>query len=309
VKRCGNIALVGRPNVGKSTLLNRACGSHLSIVSPRPQTTRVQVRGILTTPEAQLVFLDTPGFNQRAKALSRAMLRRITDALVSADLVLLMTDVFPALRRSVEEKGTEGAFVHDVDRKVVARIAENTNRPVMLAVNKIDTLPNRNLALPVIEAYARLASFEAIVPISARTGLNVDDLVASMGQRLPEGEPLFPDDELTDRPARFFVAEIVRETAFHLLHEEIPYAVAVSIEHWIEEEGRLRIEARLIVEEPSQKKIVVGKGGSMVKRIGTEARKRIQEFLGRRLHLGLQVTVRRSWSDDPSTLERLIETP
>ncbi|MBW2263797.1 MAG: KH domain-containing protein, partial [Deltaproteobacteria bacterium] len=121
--------------------------------------------------------------------------------------------------------------------------------------------------------------------------------------------PLFPDDELTDRPSRFFAAEIVRETAFYLLREEIPYAVAVSIEHWIEEQDRLRIEARIIVEEPSQKKIVVGKGGSMIKRIGTESRIRIQEFLGRRLHLGLQVTVRKSWSDDPSLLERLIETP
>ncbi len=295
--------------MGKSTLLNRACGSHLSIVSPRPQTTRVQVRGILTTDEAQLVFLDTPGFNQRSKALSRAMLRRITDALISADLVVFMTDVFPALRRALEERGPAGAYVHDADRRVMARIGEHTHRPVMLAINKIDTLPNRNLALPIIEAYGRLSAFEAIVPISARTGLNVPGLVDAMSQRLPEGEPLFPEDELTDRPTRFFVAEIVRETAFHLLREEIPYAVAVTIEHWIEEEDRLRIEARLVVEEPSQKKIVVGKGGSMIKRIGTESRRRIQDFLGRRLHLGLQVTVRRSWSDDPSTLERLIETP
>ncbi len=295
--------------MGKSTLLNRACGSHLSIVSPRPQTTRVQVRGILTTDDAQLVFLDTPGFNQRSKALSRAMLRRITDALISADLVVFMTDVFPALRRALEDRGPAGAYVHDADRKVMARITEHTQRPVMLAINKIDTLANRNQALPVIEAYAQLSSFEAIVPISARTGLNVRGLVDAMSQRLPEGEPLFPDDELTDRPLRFLVAETVRETAFHLLREEIPYAVAVSIEHWIEEEDRLRIEARLIVEEPSQKKIVVGRGGSMIKRIGTESRMRIQEFIGRRLHLGLQVTLRRSWSDDPSTLERLIETP
>jgi GTP-binding protein Era len=307
--RCGTIAIVGRPNVGKSTLMNRACGAHLSIVSPRPQTTRVQVRGVLTRQGAQLVFLDTPGFDQRTRALSRAMLRRVTDAIPGADVVLLVTDVFPALGKALVERGDRGAYVHPVDARIASRIVRDTRSPVVLALNKIDVLAKRSLALPVLEAYASLMEFAALVPLAARTGLNVDDLVRTMAGLLPEAEPLFPEDAITDRPERFFAAEIVRETAFHHLREEIPYAVAVAIEHWIEEEGRLVIEARIIVEEESQKRIVVGRGGAMIKAIGTEARRRIQEFLGRRLHLGLTVIVRKSWRDDAALLERLIEAP
>lgn len=282
---------------------------HLSIVSPRPQTTRVQVRGILTRDGTQFVFLDTPGFNQRAKALSRAMLRRIIDSLQGADLVVMMTDLFPALRNALERKGPGGAYVHSMDRKLASRVGRESSRPLLLAVNKVDQLENRNMVLPVIESYSTVHAFTDIVPISARTGLNVEHLLETMTGLLPEGEPLFPEDEVTDRPERFFVAEMVRETAFHLLREEIPYAVAVVIEHWLEEEGRLRVEARIVVESPSQRKVVVGKGGAMIKQIGTESRRRIQRFLGRKLHLGLQVTVRRSWSDDAALLERLIETP
>jgi GTP-binding protein Era len=309
VARCGTIAIIGRPNVGKSTLLNRLCGMHLSIVSPRPQTTRVQVRGILTRDGIQFVFLDTPGFNQRAKALSRAMLRRIIDSLQGADLVVMMTDLFPALRNALERKGPRGAYVHSMDRKLASRVGRESSRPLLLAVNKVDQLENRNMVLPVIESYSTVHAFTDIVPISARTGLNVEHLLETMAGLLPEGEPLFPEDEVTDRPERFFVAEMVRETAFHLLREEIPYAVAVVIEHWLEEEGRLRVEARIVVESPSQRKVVVGKGGAMIKQIGTESRRRIQKLLGRKLHLGLQVTVRKSWSDDAALLERLIETP
>lgn len=307
--RSGTIAIVGRPNVGKSTLLNRVCRAHLSIVSPRPQTTRVQVRGIVDHGDDQIVFVDTPGFDQRRQALSRAMLQRISDALLGADVVLFMTDVFPALRNALEKKGAAGVYVHPQDRKIGRRLREEQDRPTILVINKMDRLPKKSLVLPVIESASTLDDYHAIVPISARTGLNVDHLLDTLASALPEGQPLFPPDQITDRPERFFAAEIVRETAFHLLREEVPYAVAVSIEHWIEEDERLVIEARIIVEEESQKRIVVGKGGAMIKKIGTEARKRIQAFLDRRLHLGLRVVVRRKWSDDAAAVERLIETP
>jgi len=311
VKRCGTIAIVGRPNVGKSTLLNRVCGTHLSIVSPRPQTTRVDVRGVVTRPEGQIVFVDTPGWNQQARALSRAMLRRITESLIGADIVVLMTDVFPALRRAIEERGPEAAYVHPVDRKIMKRVLdpETRGRPVVLVINKVDALPRRNHALPLLDAWGRAYGMETMVPVSARTGLNVPHLVDVLAGMLPEGEFLFPDDALTDRPERFFTAEIVRESAFHLLRDEIPYAVAVVIEHWIEEEGRLVIEARIIVETESQKRIVVGKGGKMIKEIGTQARRRINRFLDRRVHLSLRASVRENWTSDPGLVENLVDRP
>ncbi len=309
VTRCGTIAIVGRPNVGKSTLLNSTCAMHLSAVSPRPQTTRVQVRGILTRGDSQIVFVDTPGYNQETRALGRAMLRRITDALVSSDVVLVVTDVFPALEKALVARGPAAAYVHPVDRKVAAA-ALQTGKPVVLALNKIDVLSDRSLALPVLEAYYSVGKIEAIVPVSARSGLNLDRLVDVLVGLLPEGVHAFPEDQVTDRPERFFVAETVRESAFHLLRQEVPYAVAVEIEHWIEEEGgRLVIEARLHVESESQKKIVVGKGGSMIKEIGTAARKRIQVLLDRQVHLGLTVDVEKDWTEDPSMVDRLIEAP
>jgi GTP-binding protein Era len=285
------------------------CGAHLSIVSPRPQTTRVQVRGIAVHGDDQLVLLDTPGYDRRAKALSRAMLQRVMDAMVGADLVMMVTDVFPALRKALERRGAGAAFPHDLDRRIVERMVDEGAPRAVLVINKVDTLPRRNLVLPVIEQYDRIGEFAAIVPVSARTGLNVEHLANVLSELLPEGEPLFPPDQLTDRPERFLVAETVRETAFHLLHEEVPYAVAVAIEHWIEEESRLVIDARILVEEESQKRIVVGKGGAMVKEIGVQARRRIQRLLDRRVHLGLVVGVRRRWSADADEVERLIESP
>ncbi len=301
--------MVGRPNVGKSTLVNRACGAHLSIVSPRPQTTRVQVRGIAGHGIDQLVFVDTPGFDQRAQALSRAMLQRIVDALSGADLVLFVTDVFPALRRAIETRGPEGAYVHPLDRKIARKLMDDGAGRVVVAINKVDSLSRRGHVLPVIEAVSAIMPFDAIVPISAKTGLNVDHLLDTLSEMLPSGEHLFPDDQYTDRPERFLAAEIVRETTFHLLREEVPYAVAVSIEHWIDEPPRLAVEARIFVEHESQKSIVVGKGGAMIKQIGIEARQRIQKLLGRRMHLGLRVVVRSRWSEDPREVERLIENP
>lgn len=309
VKRCGNIAIVGRPNVGKSTLMNDACGMRLSAVSPRPQTTRVQVMGISTRGESQLVFVDTPGYNQVTKALGRAMQRRVAESLAAADAVLIVVDVFPALQRAVAERGPGAAYVHPVDARIVS-LAAGTGKPIVLAINKIDVLGDRGLALPIIAAYDALGGLSAVVPMSARSGLNMDRLLDVLSGLLPEGEHAFPADQVTDRPERFFVAEIVRESAFHLLREEIPYAVAVEVEHWIEEEGgRLVIDVRLLVETESQKKIAVGKGGSMVKEIGTSARRRIQGFLGRSVHLGLTVVVRKDWTLDPTLVERLIEAP
>jgi GTP-binding protein Era len=287
--RSGFVTIVGRPNVGKSTLLNRLVGQKVAIVTAKPQTTRNRILAIANTGEAQIVFFDTPGIHKPKHEMNRRMVETAVETLKRVDLALLLVDV-------TEPFGPGDAYV--LERIREARTA------VVLAINKIDRVRKREI-LPVIDHYRGRHDFADIVPLSALEGDNVDALLRVLTERLPEGEPLYPSDTLTDLPERFFVAEIVREKILELTREEIPYASAVLVEGWEEGERLTRIEATILVERESQKGILVGKGGSMMKRIGTAAREDVEAFLGTRVYLGLHVKVRASWRENERFLSEL----
>jgi len=287
--RFGSVALVGRPNVGKSTLLNALIGQKISIVSPKPQTTRHRILGILTRPQAQLVFLDTPGLHGgHGRQLNRAMNRAALAALAEADVVVLVTD----------------ARVFGDDDAAVLEQAVAAGRPVVLVLNKIDEMKPRSRLLPAIEALSRRHAFAAIVPVSATRGENLDRLLAEIERLLPEGPPAWPEDQVTDRSERFLAAEIVRERLMHALHDELPYGVSVEIERWEESEGRITINAVIWVEREPQRKIVIGEGGARIKGVGRAARLALNELLGRRVHLELWVKVRENWADSEQALRQ-----
>ncbi len=287
--RAGYVAIVGRPNVGKSTLLNRLVGQKLSITSRRPQTTRDRVVGILTLPEVQFVFVDTPGVQSaHGSRLNRYMNRSATQALEQVDAVALVVE---ALKFGAQ------------DRKVLAALPEGV--PVVAVVNKIDRLSDKAALLPFLAALAEAFPFREIVPVSAETGMQTDRLLEVLRGFLPVGPLIFDEDELTDRSERFLAAELVREKLFRLLGEEVPYATAVEIERF-EQEGNLRrIAASILVERSGQKPIVIGKGGEKLKAIGTQARQDMEKLFGGKVFLELFVKVREGWMDDPATLKRL----
>jgi GTP-binding protein Era len=287
--RAGHIALVGRPNVGKSTLMNRLVGQKLSITSPRPQTTRHRILGILTQPDAQLVFIDTPGLQRRHSGrLNRAMNRVAAEALESVDAILLVVE---ALQLNGE------------DRAVIARLPAAT--PTVVAINNIDTVSAKARLLPAIERLAGLHAFAGIVPVSAQTGGQVADLIAALKSVLPSGPSLYDESELTDRSERFLAAELVREKLFRLLQDEVPYDTAVEIEQF-ETAGNLRrIHAAVVVSRPGQKAIVIGKGGEQLKAIATQARHDMEELFGSKVYLEVWVRVKRGWAEDPAWLRRL----
>ncbi|HEY7697225.1 MAG TPA: GTPase Era [Vicinamibacteria bacterium] len=287
--RAGFVTIVGRPNVGKSTLLNRLVGQKVAIVTEKPQTTRNRILAIANTPSAQMVFFDTPGIHKPKHEMNRRMVELAVRSLKNVDLALLLVDV-------TEPFGGGDEFV--LDRVREARV------PVILALNKIDRIRKPEI-LGIIEDYRHRHDFAEIVPLSALTGENVDALVSALERHLPEGEPLYPPDTLTDLPERFFVAEIVREKILEATREEIPYSTAVVIDAWEEGEKLTRIEASVLVERDSQKGILVGKGGSMMKRIGTAARQDIEAFLGTRVFLGLHVRVRPEWRENERFLSEL----
>ena len=289
--RSGFVALVGRPNVGKSTLLNAFVGQKLSIVTPRPQTTRNRVIGLLQLPEAQIAFVDTPGLHLGQKrALNRAMNRTAAAALGDADLALL---VLEALRWT------------DEDELVLERIRD-MHRPVIAVVNKVDRVHPRERLLPYIAQLAARHEFRHIVPISARRGSNLDDLKRVIVAELPLGEAMFPADQVTDRSRDFRIAETIREKLTLELVEELPYGIAVEIEQ-IEtrEDGQLRVAAVIWVDREGHKPIVIGADGSRLKRIGRAARLELNHLLGGRFHLTLWVKVREDWADDVRALQQL----
>lgn len=287
--RAGYIALVGRPNVGKSTLLNRLVGQKLSITSPRPQTTRHRIIGVVTQPGAQYVFVDTPGLQSRNPGrLNRALNRTAAETLESVDVVVL---VIEALRFNAE------------DRAVLARVARD--RVVLLAINKVDALADKTKLLPFIHQTSQVREFAAIVPISARTGRQVEDLLAAIRPHLPESPALFADDDVTDRSERFFAAEFLREKLFRLLGEEIPYATAVEIERFETGKGVRRIGASILVDRPGQRAIVIGHGGAKLKEIATQARQELEKLFDGPVYLEVWVRVRHGWADDPRTLRSL----
>jgi GTP-binding protein Era len=287
--RFGFVAIVGRPNVGKSTLLNRLVGQKVAIVTSKPQTTRNRILAVRSTTDTQMVFFDTPGIHKPEHTMNRRMVELALASLKRVDLALLLVDVTKPFGSG--------------DEYVLARIRE-ARVPVILGINKVDRIKKADV-LPVIDAYQRQFEFAEIVPLSALAGENVDVLVKVLEKRLPEGEFLYPPDTLTDLPERFFVAEIVREKILEETREEVPYAAAVLIEAWTEGADLTRIEASILVERDSQKGILVGKGGSMLKKIGTAARQDIETFLGAKVFLGLHVKVRSAWRENARFLSEL----
>ena len=287
--RSGFVAIVGRPNAGKSTLLNRLVGQKIAIVTSKPQTTRNRIQGIMNRPGGQIVFIDTPGLHPGDSALGRQMMQEVKAALEGIDVLLLITDASRAL---------PGADELLLDK------ARAFRGPVILALNKVDRMPKPKL-LPMIEAYAKSFEFAAIVPISALNGLGCEELLEEVIARLPEGAPYFAEDQVTDQPERFLAAEVVREKAIQLTYHEVPHALAVVVDKWEETPKILRIHATLQVERDSQKKILIGRGGAMLKKIGTQARKELEKLLDAKIYLELFVKVTPDWRDDPRSVRQL----
>jgi len=287
--KAGFVSLVGRPNVGKSTLLNRLVGQKVAIVSDKPQTTRNRILAVMNPPGGQIVLFDTPGIHKPMHRMNERMVGAAVATLAHVDLVVWLVDVG-------ERFGSGDRYVGDVLKRA--------GRPVLLAINKIDAAPKPAI-LPAIASFKDVMDFVEVIPISALRGENVPLLVERILSRLPEGPALYPDDFLTDLPERFFVAEMVREQILRMTRQEIPYASGVVIESFKEDEGLVRIHAAVLVERESQKAIVIGKGGAMLKAIGSAARKEIEAFLNARVFLGLFVKVREKWREDGRVLDEL----
>ncbi|MCK9469613.1 MAG: GTPase Era [Porticoccaceae bacterium] len=288
--RCGYVAIVGRPNVGKSTLLNHLLGFKLSITSRKPQTTRHNVLGILTEDECQIVFVDTPGIHSgQEKALNRYMNKAAGRAIADVDLVVFVVD---------RDRWSEG------DDLVARRLAQ-VDVPVIVALNKVDRLTDKAALLPQMEQLATLLPNAQIVPISALHGTNLEVLVEAIREKIPEGMHFFPEDQITDRSERFLAAEIVREKITRQLGAELPYEVAVEVEEWRREGAVLHISALILVEREGQKKIIIGDKGERLKKIGQQARLDMENLFDTRIMLNLWVKVRSGWSDDERALKSL----
>jgi GTP-binding protein Era len=285
----GYIAIVGRPNVGKSTLLNRLIGEKISIVSRKAQTTRHRVTGILTNDDAQFVFVDTPGFQTKfSNALNRAMNRGVTTTLSDVDVVLFVVEA--------------GRF--DAKDRAVLKLMP-ADRPVILVVNKTDQLKDKTALLPFLSMVAAEYDFAAIVPVSAAKGRQTDDLLAEARKHLPNEGLMFPEDELTDKSERFLASEYIREKVFRLLGDELPYATAVEIERFEVEGALRRIYAAIVVDRESHKAIVIGKGGESLKRIASEARQDMERLFDGKVYLEVWVKVKSGWNDDERLLKSL----
>jgi GTP-binding protein Era len=286
--KTGFVSLVGRPNAGKSTLLNRLVGTKLAIVSDKPQTTRNRILGVRNYPDAQVVFLDTPGIHRPLHRMNVRMVDAAVETMREVDVLGLVIDV-------AEPPGRGDRYVLDLVKDVKA--------PVFLILNKVDLI-KKNRLLPLIQQYDAIGTFAEIVPVSAATGDNVDRLERAIIDRLPAGEPMYPADYLTDQPERFFAAEIVREKLLQFTHAEIPFSSAVVIDRFEEPEGSgpLRLYCTIVVERESQKPIVVGRGGEMIKRIGTAAREELERFFETHVFLDLHVRVKSEWREDDQVL-------
>lgn len=287
--RSGMVTIIGRPNVGKSSLLNALVGQKVSIVSHKPQTTRHRIQGVMHLDEGQIVFVDTPGLHRKApRALNHAMNAAAAGAIHDVDLVLFVIEA--------------GRFT-DEDRAVLQRI-EGLQTPVGLVVNKIDRVKEKEKLLPELQKLGALRDFAFVIPLSALKKSNLDPLVSEILPRLPEGDPLYPEDMVTGNDAGFTVAEMVREKLIRSLHQELPYTSTVEIESYQREGNLDRIHAVIWVEREGQKKIVIGEGGAQLKQIGTAARRELEHMLGRKIFLQLWCKVRENWSDDPKALKR-----
>ena len=290
--KTGFVSFIGRPNAGKSTLLNRIIGEKLAIVSDKPQTTRTRILGVKNYPDAQVVFLDTPGIHRPLHRMNVRMVDTAVDTIREVDVLGLVVD-------ANEPIGKGDKFVFD--------LVKHAKAPVLLLLNKIDQM-KKNRLLPIIESYAKEGSFAEIIPISAFTGENVDRLEKVIIDRLPEGEPMYPPDYLTDQPERFLAAEIVREKVLQFTREEIPFSSAVIVDRFEEPaEGSklLKLYCTIVVDRESHKPILVGRGGDMIKKIGTAAREELERFFEMKVYLDLHVRVKSDWREDDSVLGEL----
>ena len=283
------MAIVGRPNAGKSTLLNRFVGQKVAIVTSKPQTTRNRIQGIVTQPQGQVVFIDTPGVHEANSALNRQMMREVAAALEGIDVLLLMVDAIWALPH---------------EDTLLLEKAKRFEGKTILALNKIDRIPKPKL-LPLMDAFSKAFPFAALMPISALRGDGCEELLEEVFKNLPEGEPFFPEDQITDQPERFLASEIIREKAIQLTYHEVPHALAVIVDKFEETPKLLRIEVTMHVERDSQKKILIGRKGDMLKRIGTQARKELESLLGTKIYLGLFVKVMPNWRENPMQVREL----
>ena len=290
--RSGFVSLLGRPNAGKSTLLNRLVGAHLAIVSDKPQTTRTRILGVRTYPEGQVVYLDTPGIHRPTHRMNKRMLDTARDAMRDVDVVGVVVDV-------TQRPGGGQEHLFEMVRHVPTS--------VVLVLNKVDLVAKMKL-LPILDRLQKQREFADIVPVSALDGSNVERLEQVFLSHLPEGEPLYPDDYLTDQPERFFVAEIVREQVLQHTHAELPFSTAVIVDKFEEperEKGPMRLYCTILVERDSQKPIVIGKRGEMIKTIGTAAREGLERFFDTKVYLDLHVKVKSDWREDERILDEL----
>lgn len=293
--RCGHIAIIGRPNAGKSTLLNAILGEHLSIVTPKPQTTRKRVLGIYTDDAAQLIFVDTPGVLKPKYRMQHAMMGYVSDTLAEADVICMIVDAVKAV-----ERGTA------LDPMIAQLLSGAKETPVVLVLNKMDAVPVKKDVLPLIEQARLSGIFARAIAISASENKEVDALVGYLKDLVPEGDFIYEPDQLSTLPQRFFVAELIREAIFRNYREEIPYATDVNIVEFDErEDGKWHINADIMVERDSQKGILIGKKGEALKTIGIQAREAIERHLGQEIFLELFVKVRTDWRNDRSQLQNL----
>jgi GTP-binding protein Era len=288
--KSGFVAVLGRPNVGKSTLLNALVGSKIAIVTGKPQTTRDAIQGIVTRPEGQIILVDSPGVHEPVMELGRRMMREVRRATSGCHLILLLADASSGIRR---------------DDRAALDLVKKTKVPALLALNKIDLLASKSALLPLIDQWQQLHDFREFIPISARKGQNLDLLVRLMFEQLPEGPLYYPDDYVTDQPERFLAAELVREQVILATAQEVPHSTAVLIEQWEETPGLLRISATILVEREGQKRILIGSGGQKLKEIGSAARRQLEAQFDRKIFLELFVKVRAKWRDKPAFVKEL----
>jgi GTP-binding protein Era len=288
--KSGFVSILGRPNAGKSTLLNALVGQKVSIVADKPQTTRTAIQGVMTTPEAQVIFIDTPGIHQSGSAINKRMMDAVRASLEERDLFIYLVDA------------TKGFGAED---QRALSLLRPDGPPVLLALNKIDAIAAKHELLPLLDQYRKLYDFAEYLPVSAATGEGLDELRAQVVRRLPEGPEYFPPDHFTDQPARFLAAELIREKLLHATHQEIPHSTAVIIENWEELPRLLRIHATILVERPGQRAIVIGAKGSMLKRVGTLAREEMEALFGTHVFLELHVRVEADWREKAAFLNAL----
>jgi GTP-binding protein Era len=289
-KKCGYVSIIGRPNVGKSTLLNHILGQKISITSRKPQTTREQILGIKTVEDVQTIYVDTPGLNRKAKsALNKFMNKTASSTINGVDVIVFVVDVSD----------------DDPEDEWVLNKLSTVTVPIILVLNKVDRIKDKKALLPLLEMWSKRGNFAAVVPVSAKTTDNLENLEKTIASYLPVAEHQFGSDEITNRSERFLASEIVREKIMRLTGQELPYAVAIEIEEYAETEKLIRIGCLILVEKPNQKIILIGKDGERLKEIGTQARLDLQRMFDKKVFLGLWVKVRQGWSDDERALKSL----